>query len=128
MLKVFRYRSDPSSTVEYYAAGVGTTNGTNYWKIMNLIHNWSGIVLWSVLGCTNLLATFGIASEINMMAWGFSALIFTVVMVVTKIIGTIGYDAAYGDQAVPNAALQIAIQSDLYKMIAQDSMNTFALY
>lgn len=127
-LKVFRYRSDPSDTVEYYAAGKGLdTKGTNYWSLMNLIHNWTGIALWSILGITNLLATFGIAGEINMMLWNISALIFAVVMVLSKVIGTLGYDTAYAE-TVPNTGLMQAIQSDLYKMIAQDSMNTFTLY
>ena len=112
-LKRFRYRSDPSSTVEYYAVGKGAdTKGTNYWSLMNMIHDFTGITLWGVLGVTNLLATFGIAGDINMMLWNFSALIFAVVMVLTKVIATVGYDAAYAETA-PNTLLMAVIQSDM---------------
>jgi len=60
----FRYRSESS----FYDKGkIG--DDSNWWKLGDQLRNFGSLGVGSVLALTSLLATFGIANSVNMMAW-----------------------------------------------------------
>lgn len=70
-LDMFKWRADVNN-VSYYAPGdAAWNNGTNWWKIYNMLGCYTGLILWSVAAITQLLSMGGIAADINLMVWGY---------------------------------------------------------
>ena len=65
-LGLFRY-----SEKDQYKAGLITSGQPNWWELSSTINNYGFFAVFSVLTVTQLLATFGIAVDINMMAWEY---------------------------------------------------------
>ena len=89
-LTLFRYNS--SST--YYDDG--NIMSFNAWKVSNLIEQWTGLVLGSVLGLSQLLSMFGVGASVNMMMWGWSTmLVMPLAMGVAEVMRFWAYDQSY---------------------------------
>jgi len=101
VLLMFRYRKVSwagDSTKNYYTVWMETFGGadTNWWEVGNMILDFGKLSLWGVAWIFQLLAVFGILSEINMLIWEWG--IFVGVPVVISLwMGFMGgsYDAAH---------------------------------
>ena len=90
-LNLFRYRS--SST--YYESG-DTAMDTNWWKLASQTMSYVTLSVWGLAAITQLLATFGIMADINLLVWMY--VVFFVGMLATGVTGafySLGYDKAY---------------------------------
>ena len=90
-VNLFRYRS--SST--YYNNG-DTAMDTNWWKLASQTMNYVLLGVWGVAAITQLLATFGIANDLNLMVWMY--LVGVVGGISTAVMGAfyeLAYDTAY---------------------------------
>jgi len=114
-----RYKSEDN----YYEAGKLGNDETNYWELADMIKLFGGLGIFGVLMVTQLLATLGIMSGLNMMLWhyvgGFGglALHFTV-----NLLRMLGMNAAWGKKDDSNAIVKGsaqgvigAIQGDWFK-------------
>ena len=89
-MMALRYRSESS----FYDSGkIG--DDSNFWKLGDQLRNFSSLGIGSVLALTSLLATFGIANSVNMMAWEYLGLGSMLLSVAIGVIRFMGYDAAY---------------------------------
>ena len=72
-LELFRYRS----ASDYYdtTAFDGTSDGTNYWKLYNLITMYGMMSIGGILTLTQLLSMFGVAAQINVILWGYAGML-----------------------------------------------------
>jgi len=102
-LTAFRYRSEST----YYDSGkIG--DDTNWWKLGDQIRNYGGLSVGGVLAVTSLLATFGIANSVNVMAWEFLGLGSALLGLAIFAIRFLGYDAAYKHSTGTDAAKSLS--------------------
>ena len=112
----FRYRSESS----FYDKGkIG--DDSNWWKLGDQLRNFGSLGVGSVLALTSLLATFGIANSVNMMAWEYLGLGSMLLSVAIGVIRFMGYDAAYGHSQSSDATKK-ANGSTTMNAILEDSL------
>jgi len=73
-LRQFRWRADGSYATKYYASWTAMEaeyGSTNYWELGTLIADFGMLGIFGVAFVTEILATFGIAPELNVMVWAF---------------------------------------------------------
>jgi len=74
-IRQFRWRADDDTYAgKYYAiwtALEADLGSTNYWELGTLIADFGMIGIFGVAFVTEILATFGIAPELNVMVWAF---------------------------------------------------------
>jgi len=90
-MNLFRYRS--SST--YYTNG-DTAMDTNWWKLASQTMNYVELGVWGVAAVTQLLATFGMMNDINLLVWMY--VVGVVGGLATGLMGIfyeLAYDTAY---------------------------------
>ena len=90
-MNLFRYRS--SST--YYTNG-DTAMDTNWWKLASQTMNYVELGVWGVAAVTQLLATFGMMNDINLLVWMY--VVGVVGGLTTGLMGIfyeLAYDTAY---------------------------------
>jgi len=77
----FRYRGDSiwttgaSGDTDFYTNNVGSTIDSGFWKISNLIKNYSKIVIYGAGFILQILAIFGIAQTINDKFWVYGVFV-----------------------------------------------------
>jgi len=126
LLKYFRYRSD---AMEYYTAGdqYFGTDAMNYWKMANTLRLPAGGAIFGILMLTQLLSLFGVAGEINIMAWMYLIPVWMIANMVSHAIAFVGYDAAYSWYAedttnnAMGASLMSTVGSEIYTMLAKET-------
>jgi hypothetical protein len=102
-LEGFRYRTDVTisgTTVKYYdtfGKVNATVNSTNYWELSQMIRNFSYLGIGGVLMLTSLMAAFGVATGVNLMAWTFLGLAGALAGMVINVIRWWGYYSYYGE-------------------------------
>ena len=101
-LEGFRYRTEitvSSVKYDYYTIGkVNTTvNSTNYWETSQMIRNFSSLGIGGVLMLTSLMAAFGVATSLNVMAWTFLGLAGALAGMVVNVMRWWGYYSYYGE-------------------------------
>ena len=78
-----------------YPALIGTS-ATNFWKLANMIHGYGGLAILGTAYLFQLLATFGIAKNLNYLIWyylvGFGGMLFDNTYMVLLYLA---YDAAH---------------------------------
>merc|ERR1712037_903904 len=96
----------------YYEAGKLGNDETNYWELADMIKLFGGLGIFGVLMVTQLLATLGIMSGLNMMLWHFTV----------NLLRMLGMNAAWGKKDDSNAIVKGsaqgvigAIQGDWFK-------------
>ena len=90
-MNLFKYRS--SST--YYNNG-DTAMDTNWWKLASQTVNYVSLGVWGLAALTQLLATFGVAADLNLLVWMY--VVFFLGMFAAAATGTfysLAYDTAY---------------------------------
>ena len=91
-LQMFRYRS-AETYYDWGALSVATM--TNYWSILNMAGGYFGLGVTGILTITQLLSMFGVAAEINLMAWMYLGFADMIVGIVLGLIYMYAYDAYY---------------------------------
>jgi len=120
-LAALRYRSESN----FYDSGkIG--DETNWWKLGDQLRNYSGLGVGGVLALTSLLATFGIANSVNMMAWEFLGLGSALVSLAIFVVRFLGYDAAYGHAKGTDVAKQASGKA-VMGYIKEDSLMDAAM-
>ena len=93
-LATFRYHDENENDA-------GEVMGTNLWKLTAEVHHYSEIAFLGILTITQLLSMFGIAGEINIMAWMYiemaEMVLGLLIKLVTFYIINAGYDIAYDE-------------------------------
>lgn len=101
--QAFRYRT----TTDFYKIGKLGADSTNYWELSDQVRLYGGTAIGGILTLTSLLATAGIASGINMMAWlyvgGFMGL---AVYATVSVLRIIGYNTAWGKREDTDATIK----------------------
>ena len=90
-MNLFKYRS--SST--YYNNG-DTAMDTNWWKLGSQTMNYVSLGVWGLAAITQLLSTFGMAADINLLVWMY--VVFFLGMFAAAATGAfyaLAYDTAY---------------------------------
>lgn len=87
-LELFRYHDE-----DYYA--YGEVLGTNVWKYAGEASHYTHFGIAVVLTITQLLSMFGIAGEINIMAWMYLEMFEMVFNLIVKIVMTYVYEKGY---------------------------------
>ena len=94
-LNLFRYRAAGLTT--YYDNGTTAwSGGTNWWKLASQTMAYVNLAVWGVAALTQLLATFGIMTDINLLVWMYG--VFLVGMISTAITGLLygyAFDSAW---------------------------------
>ena len=62
----------------------GDVLSTNTWKYVGMAHHYSQLGIFSILAITQLLSMFGIAGEINLMAWMYAEMLEGILALVLK--------------------------------------------
>lgn len=60
------WHNDASDTASQAASGTGNTD---YYKLVHMIENYGMLGLFGIAFITQLLATFGIMTDINLLVW-----------------------------------------------------------
>ena len=74
MLHLFRY----STVKDYYNQFATDTTGlvlTNWFKLGDIIINWTNLVVYGIAFLTQLIALFGILGDINMLVWVWGVMV-----------------------------------------------------
>jgi len=132
LLKYFRYRGD---AMEYYTAGdqYFGTDAMNYWKMANSVRLPAGGAIFGVLMLTQLLSMFGVAGDINIMAWMYLIPVWMIANMVAHAIAFVGYDAAYSWYAedttnnAMGASLMGTVGEEIYTMLAKETATMMGL-
>lgn len=127
-LDMFKWRADRNG-VSYYAYGdAAWNNGTNWWKIYNMIGCYAGLALWSVAAITQLLSMGGIAADINLMVWGYG--LGGVGALVSVIVALLQFYAKWSSFTIANdatkSAAEIAGASSTYGMVKSEQLEMAA--
>merc|ERR1711971_1063053 len=123
-MDAFRYRSKS----DYYdGAKIGTD--TNWWKSSDMIRLWGGIALGGTLFVTQLLATFGIAVNLNAMIWGLAGLIGLGINVTIGLFRFLGLEAANTERKAKGVQQSMAgsIKLDMILDMIMDAGFAFAI-
>ena len=92
LLTVTRYRTGAN----VYDAGMLGDNSTNYLKMSDQLRLYGMLGIFGVAMVTQLLATFGIATGLNLMVWTYLVLgLGTLVGLTVVVLRTLGYNAAW---------------------------------
>ena len=89
LLKAIRWRKDTTGGASYYiwwTSNESELGSTNYWSLANMIQAYGGLAVWGVLFITQLISTFGIMGEINMMAWELGGFAYTLTEAIFSIL------------------------------------------
>jgi hypothetical protein len=108
---------------EYYAAWTALESdlgSTNYWDLATMIADYGMLGIWAAAFVTEILATFGIAPEVNVMVWAFGVGLGGLVISLTyNILMFLAIQTAYGISSDSTksswsaaASVQAAIQQD----------------
>ena len=99
-LDLFRYKS----ATDYYDAGAtynGASDNTNWWKISNQISYYGALGVSSILTLTQLLSMFGVAVDVNVMAWSWSMmLVMPLIGMAAGALKFYAYETFYSDEDV----------------------------
>jgi len=114
----------------YYTAGdqYFGTDKPNYWKMSNSVRLPAGGAIFGVLMITQLLSMFGIAGEINIMAWMYLIPVWMISNMVAKVIAFVGYESAYSwyaENTTSNSSggtLMTTVGDDIYTSLAKETM------
>lgn len=87
-LELFRYHDD----TEY---NDGDFMSTNVWKYAGELHHYSHFGIMGLLTVTQILSMFGIAGEVNIMAWMYMEMLEMVLGLVIKLMRMYVYESAY---------------------------------
>lgn len=122
-LNGFKYRAGE----DYYAAWSSLlmdSDTTNFWMYADMISSLN-TVWWGVLAITQILATFGIAVEINMMLWSYLTIAIAVTNMLANLSYFIAYDTASTDEgkssAGPSAGLISGVFTSWLYLIAKET-------
>mmetsp|Transcript_416 Transcript_416/g.587 ORF Transcript_416/g.587 Transcript_416/m.587 type:complete len:181 (-) Transcript_416:374-916(-) len=121
----FRYRSKSS----FYDIGKLGANETNYLKLSDQIRLYGALAIFVPVSITQLLALFGMATSLNMMAWGLLAGLGGMIWALTvNILRNIGYDAAWtkAESTTSTSAVKTAAASTL-SVFDDDSFDDIAM-
>ena len=89
-LHTFVWHQDNASTLSQAASGSGNTD---YFDILHMVESYGGLGLWGTAALTQLLATFGIMTGINMMVWGtLVPMVGGLLTMTVAVIGMIAYN------------------------------------
>jgi len=101
---LFKYHHSDS----YYSNGDLMTAGTtNYWKIGEELHEYAGLTIFGVISITQLLSTLGMFTEINMMAWAYGVMAYTIISMIADLILLWGKDVAFGKAEDTSSAASV---------------------
>ena len=98
--EAFRYRTDVTlsgTTWNYYKTFGVVNNGTNWWETTQMLRNYTFLGVGGVLMLTSLLAAFGIATQLNVMAWMLIGLAGGIAGLVLGVLRWWGYYSYYGE-------------------------------
>ena len=132
-LAYFRYRGD---AMDFYTAGdqyLGT-DAPNYWKMANTVRLPTSAGIFGVLALTQLLSMFGIAGEINLMAWRYGLMVWMASNMVATLIEFYGYESAYAWYAedttnnIYGIATMGILGGEIYQMVAKETAIFMGLY
>ena len=129
-LEMFRYHDD----AEYDA---GEVLGTNLWKYASMTHHYSELAFMGVLTITQLLSMFGIAGEINIMAWMYIEMAVMVLELILKLVNLYIIDASYnimmdttdtGDNRTNATAVNDGVKEGAFSSMVAATSVGLALY
>ena len=129
-LELFVWHED-----DYYEDGDVLT--TNTWEYLGMLHHYSHFGIMSILTITQLLSMFGIAGEINIMAWMYAEMLEMVIGLVLKLGWMYTYEMAYSytqDSSNTTANIDSAenvmsgVQGDMTEATIYGTAQHFALH
>lgn len=91
-LDLFRY--NPSSSKYSEWSNLGATATTNFWQYGSDLARYSGLTFWTVASITQILASFKISPEINMMVWMYGGMAGSMLGLVSHGLLMYAYDIA----------------------------------
>ena len=73
----------------------GDVLSTNYWEYTGMLSHYSHLGIFSILTVTQLLSMFGIAGEINIMAWMYMEMLEMVIKMIVQLGWMVSYDLGW---------------------------------
>ena len=90
-LNAFRYK-----TVDDYYTDYSTYMSTDYYKLADQLRDYSRLAIFGTLFITQALSMGGIAVEVNMMAWHYLGMVWTLTSIIEMILMFLAYEAFWG--------------------------------
>jgi hypothetical protein len=129
LLNITRYRSKSTT----YDGGKLGENATNYLQLSDQVRLFGMLGIFGIASVTQLMATLGIATGINLMVWIYLvAGLGSVLGLVVVVLRTLGYNAVWSsyDSTTKSATIQLTAKSVLFYFdqdIFQDAVQDAAI-